>query len=106
MAARRLGRFATSATRCLPLCNSERGNYECQGKQAIHTLCKSNKSIHSLTDDIMVFDRATGELKNHGGNKYAIYPKLIPFVESFVQLNGITHVEEFNLIEDEDEDED
>ncbi|XP_047963150.1 putative F-box protein At3g10240 [Salvia hispanica] len=48
----------------------------------------------SMTDELMVFDRSIGKLKHLGVNCFGYNPNIIPFVESFGQLNGISHVEE------------
>ncbi|RAL37273.1 hypothetical protein DM860_004195 [Cuscuta australis] len=44
--------------------------------------------------DLVAFDRAIGKLKHLGVNNPLSYPMMIPFVESFVQLNGISCMQE------------
>ncbi|KAL1546025.1 hypothetical protein AAHA92_22684 [Salvia divinorum] len=53
--------------------------------------------FESLTNnELVVFDRATGELKHLGVNYNSICLKMISVAKSFVQLNGISHVEEMH----------
>ncbi|XP_057764241.1 uncharacterized protein LOC130985327 [Salvia miltiorrhiza] len=48
----------------------------------------------SLNDELAVFDHAIGKLKHLGMYCFSTSPRLILFFESFVQLNGISDVEE------------
>ncbi|XP_057809508.1 uncharacterized protein LOC131023887 isoform X3 [Salvia miltiorrhiza] len=55
----------------------------------------------SLNEEVLVFDRVTGKL-NHPGINFG-WPGtwLTPFVENFVQLNGISHAEAEDLEKEE-----
>ncbi|VFQ77153.1 unnamed protein product [Cuscuta campestris] len=44
--------------------------------------------------ELVAFDRAIGKLKHLGVNDPLGYPMMIPFLESFVQLNGISCMQE------------
>ncbi|KAG6385688.1 hypothetical protein SASPL_154525 [Salvia splendens] len=44
--------------------------------------------------ELVVFDRASGKLKHLGIASHVDDPAMFPFVESFVQLNGISSIEE------------
>ncbi|KAG6390900.1 hypothetical protein SASPL_148645 [Salvia splendens] len=59
----------------------------------------------SLNDELVVFDRSIGMLKHIGVKWFSSKPKIIPFVESFAQLNGISHVEETHEQKKEEKDE-
>ncbi|XP_057787742.1 uncharacterized protein LOC131004981 [Salvia miltiorrhiza] len=56
----------------------------------------------SVNDEVLVFDRATGKLNHPGINFCWSIAQLTPFVESFVQLNGISHAETEDLEKEEE----
>ncbi|XP_057776352.1 uncharacterized protein LOC130995211 isoform X2 [Salvia miltiorrhiza] len=65
--------------------------------------------FESFRDEVVVFDRATGKSKNLGIHCYSTRLKIYPLAESFVQLNGVSLVEDLEelvRVEEEEEDDD
>ncbi|XP_057787738.1 uncharacterized protein LOC131004977 [Salvia miltiorrhiza] len=56
----------------------------------------------SVNNEVLVFDRATGKLNHPDINFCWSIAQLTPFVESFVQLNGISHAEAEDLEKEEE----
>ncbi|KAG6385691.1 hypothetical protein SASPL_154528 [Salvia splendens] len=54
--------------------------------------------------ELVVFDRANGKLKHLGIASHVDDPAMFPFVESFVQLNGISCIEEVLVVRLEEKD--
>ncbi|XP_047948797.1 uncharacterized protein LOC125194581 [Salvia hispanica] len=70
--------------------------FHTRGVRRMLWLSRDGKLLYfvSMADELVVFDRSIGKLKHLGVNCFSYEPNIIPFVESFGQLNGISHVEE------------